>query len=271
MNEDSSCWVRVSQNWAGKQWGAMFIPRIGQEVIVEFIEGDPDQPIITGRMYNAEQMPPYELPAEQTKSTIKTNSSKGGKGFNELRFEDKKGEEQIFIHGEKNVDIRVKHNTYEWVGYERHLIVCKDQLENIHQSRHETVGGDHVEQIEKDRHLWVKGKEATKIGESCSLTVKGDVIEEFKANHSEQTSDDYYLKATNVVIEAMSNITLKVGSSYIAIEAGGITISTPATMEVKGLEVSVKADVQLALEGGALAEIKSSGLTTVKGTIVMIN
>lgn len=90
-DENSSCWTRVSQNWAGKQWGAMFLPRIGQEVIVEFLEGDPDRPIITGRVYNAEQMPPYPLPGEQTKSTIKSNSSKGGGGSNELRFEDKKG------------------------------------------------------------------------------------------------------------------------------------------------------------------------------------
>jgi type VI secretion system secreted protein VgrG len=80
----------------------MFIPRIGQEVIVDFLEGDPDQPIITGRVYNAEHMPPYELPAEMTKSTIKTNSSKGSGGFNEIRFEDKKGEEQVFMHAERN-------------------------------------------------------------------------------------------------------------------------------------------------------------------------
>ena len=103
-DENSSCWIRVSQNWAGNKWGIVFNPRMGQEVIVDFIEGDPDRPIITGRVYNAEQMPPYELPGEQTKSTLKSRSSKDGTAdnFNEIRFEDRKGEEEIYIHAEKD-------------------------------------------------------------------------------------------------------------------------------------------------------------------------
>src|SRR5262249_50295379 len=104
--ENRSYWVRVSQNWAGKRFGGVFLPRIGQEVIVDFLEGDPDQPIITGRVYNGESMPPHELPKEMTKSTIKSNSSKGGQGFNELRFEDKKDHEQVFIHSQKRLDVR---------------------------------------------------------------------------------------------------------------------------------------------------------------------
>src|SRR6202030_1499198 len=115
-NESSSCWIRTSQPWAGGNWGAMWIPRIGQEVIVDFLEGDPDRPVITGRVYNAVQMPPYTLPDEKTKSTIKSYSSKGGGGFNEIRFEDKKGSEQIFIHAEKNQDIRIKADLMENVG-----------------------------------------------------------------------------------------------------------------------------------------------------------
>ncbi|HEV2762661.1 MAG TPA: type VI secretion system tip protein VgrG, partial [Pyrinomonadaceae bacterium] len=113
-DDKSSCWIRVSQNWAGKRWGAMFIPRIGQEVIVDFIEGDPDRPIITGRVYNGGSMPPYALPGEKTKSTIKSYSSKGGGGFNEIRFEDLKGKEQIFVHAEKDEDKRVKNDRKEW-------------------------------------------------------------------------------------------------------------------------------------------------------------
>ena len=116
VDENSSCWVRVSQASAGKSWGAISLPRIGQEVIVEFLEGDPDHPIITGRVYNAKATVPYPLPANKTMSTFKSNSSKGGAGFNELRFEDKKGEEQIFIHGEKNQDIRIKNDCFEWIG-----------------------------------------------------------------------------------------------------------------------------------------------------------
>jgi type VI secretion system secreted protein VgrG len=270
-DEKSSCWIRVSHPWAGAGWGAVFLPRIGQEVVVEFLEGDPDRPLITGSVYNGDNKPPYALPGEKTKSTIKSNSSKGGKGSNEIRFEDKKGDEQLFIQGEKDVDIRVKNDRYEFVGRDRHLIVKRDKFEHIENSRHEKVDSDHIEQIGKDRHLHVKGKEAREIGESRSLTVKGNVIEVFKAGHSEQTSGDYYLKASNVVIEATSNITLKVGSSYIAIEASGITIQGLMTTEVKGTQVTVKADAILDMEGGALTNVKSSGMTTVKGSIVMIN
>ena len=116
MDENSSCWIRVAQLWAGKGWGAIFTPRIGQEVIVDFLEGDPDRPIITGRVYNADQTVPYPLPADQTKSTIKSMSSKGGGGFNEIRLEDMAGSEQIFIFGQKDQDIRIQNDVREWVG-----------------------------------------------------------------------------------------------------------------------------------------------------------
>ncbi len=106
-DEKSSCWIRVSQNWAGKGWGTMQIPRIGQEVLVDFLHGDPDKPIIIGSVYNGSTMPPYKLPENATISGMKSRSSKGGAGgFNEFRVEDKKGEEQIFIHAERNQDIR---------------------------------------------------------------------------------------------------------------------------------------------------------------------
>ena len=122
---------------AGKQWGALYIPRIGHEVIVDFLEGDPDQPIIVGSVYNAEEMPPYKLPDEKTKTVIfKSNSSKGGGGFNLIRVEDKKGKEQIFIHAERNKDIRIKADRYETVGGEYHLTVGKDQLEYIKGDKH---------------------------------------------------------------------------------------------------------------------------------------
>ena len=182
-DENSSCWIRVAQVWAGKNWGTMFIPRIGQEVIVEFLEGNPDQPIITGRVYNAQVMPPYDPKKNPTMSTLKSNSSKGG-GFNEIRFEDKKGEEQIYVHAEKNLDIRIKNDRFETVGNNRHLHVEKDKFEHVDNNRNETVDADHREEIGKDRHVEVKGKEAKQIGKSLSLTVKGDVIEVFKAGHS---------------------------------------------------------------------------------------
>jgi type VI secretion system secreted protein VgrG len=279
VDENSSCWVRVSQPWAGKGWGAINIPRIGQEVVVEFLEGDPDRPIITGRVYNASAKVPYELPANKTISSLKSNTSKGGGGFNEIRFEDKKGEEQVFIHAEKNVDTRVKNDAFEWIGNNRHLVVKKDQVEHVENNRSEIVDADHTEEIGKDRHLKVVGKEAKAVDESLSLTVKGDVIEVFKANHSEQTTADYYLKADNVVIEALTNLTLKVGSSSIAIEAGGIGIKTSGEIKIESTGTTdIKATAPLTVESSATAEMKSpattvkgDGMLTLKGGVVMIN
>jgi type VI secretion system secreted protein VgrG len=223
-DENSSCWIRVAEHWAGKKWGAVFTPRIGQEVIVEFLEGDPDRPLITGRVYNDTAMPPYELPAFKTISTLKSNSSPGGAGFNEIRLEDKKGEEQVFIHGERNMDVRVKHDAFETIENDRHLIVKNDRLEHVENNRDDIVDGDHKEKISKDRHLNVAGKEAKQVGKSLSLTVSGDVIEVFKANHSEQTSQNLYLKASGVVIEAASGLTLKCGASSLVLDASGVTV-----------------------------------------------
>jgi type VI secretion system secreted protein VgrG len=222
-DENSSCWVRVSQPVAGKKWGSVSLPRIGQEVIVEFLEGDPDRPIITGRVYNGEAMPPYELPAHATMTSIKSNSSKGGAGFNEIRMEDKKGSEQIFVHAEKNQDTRVKNDAFEWIGNNRHLVVKKDQLEHVLNNRSEVVDADHMEQIGKDRHLKVKGKEAKEVVGSQSLKVTGDVAEEFGASHSEKATMNYYLKAMQIVLEADVGITLKVGSNSVVIDNTGVT------------------------------------------------
>jgi type VI secretion system secreted protein VgrG len=223
-NEKSSCWIRISNAWAGAGWGAMYIPRIGQEVIVDFLEGDPDRPIITGRVYHGTNRPPYPLPEEKTKSTLKSNSSKGGDGFNEIRLEDKKGEEQIFVHAEKDQDIRIKNDRFEWVGHNRHLVVKQDKFEHVENNSHLQVDMDQLESIKNDHNLSVGGKQAISVGASHSFTVGGDVIEVFKANHTEQTTDDYYLKAQGIVLEAMSGITLKCGGSNIVIDPSGVTI-----------------------------------------------
>jgi type VI secretion system secreted protein VgrG len=223
-NENSSCFIRVAQGWAGKQWGYICIPRIGQEVIVSFLEGDPDRPIITGSVYNAEQMPPYTLPDNQTQSTWKSMSSKGGGGFNELRFEDKKGSEQMFIHGEKDMDMRIKNDRREWIGEDRHLVVVRDKLEKTGRDSHLDLTRDHIEKIGRDHHLTISGKEAIAITGSHSLSVTGDVIEEFKGNHSSQVTQNLYLKGMQVVIEGMVGLTLKVGGNFITINPAGVAI-----------------------------------------------
>jgi len=201
-DENSSCWIRVAQGWAGKRWGSLFLPRIGQEVIVSFLEGDPDRPLVTGSVYNAEVMPPYTLPEQATRSTVKSNSSKGGSGYNELRFEDKKGAEQVFIHAEKNMDQRIEQDALDWVGGDRHSRVNKDLREH--------VGGDRHQQVVGDRNERAGGSVSQVAG--CDLLLDGGM----KASLSGGT--DVHIKGgMNVVIEAGASITLKAGSSFLTI------------------------------------------------------
>lgn len=208
-DETSSCWIRVSQLWAGKNWGAMWIPRIGQEVIVDFLEGDPDQPIITGRVYNAVEMPPYELPAERTKSTIKSYSSKGGGGFNEIRFEDKKGSEQIFIHAQNRQDNRVRGNSYETVGGQRHLVVYKDQYEHVKGDKYLHIEGDHFEVIDSSKWHWTKGDRGEK-ADGTFVILAGQKMS---------------LAAPQLVhIGSDTTVTLKGPGGFIQIDAAGVTI-----------------------------------------------
>jgi type VI secretion system secreted protein VgrG len=223
-DEKSSCWIRVSSTFAGGQYGAIFTPRIGHEVVVDFLEGDPDRPLITGSVYNADRMPPYELPAEKTKSTTKTDSSIGGKGFNEIRFEDKKGEEQIFVHGEKDADILIENDRREWVGQDRHLVVARDQVEKVERDRHAEVVQDEVVKVGRDRHVKVAGKEAVEVSGSHSFTVAGDVIRIFEGSSCEIVSNEHHIKGMNVVVEGTSGITLKVGGNFITIDGGGVSI-----------------------------------------------
>jgi len=275
----SSCWVRIAHGWAGKKMGMFFLPRVGHEVLVEFLEGDPDRPIITGSMHNANNMPPYALPGEKTKTTLKTASSKGGGGFNELRFEDKKGSEQIFIHAEKDQDVRIKNDQVEWVGHDQHLVVKNDKLEHVEHDRHETVDADHVEKIAKDRHLKVGGKEAKEVGGSHSFVVKGDVAEKFSANHSEETTGDFYVKAKNIVLEAGTNLTIKVGGTSIALEATGIGLKTSGEFKLAAdSKGEIKTNAPLKIESaatvdvkGAMVTVKADGVAAVKGSVVQVN
>ncbi len=209
MNARSSCWLRVAHIWAGSGWGSMFIPRIGMEVLVHFLEGDPDQPIIAGCVYNPSNMPPYTLPEHKTRSTIKSDSTTGGGGFNEFRIEDKRGSEQIFIHAQKNEDIRVEADCFETIGGDRHLTVGKNQLE----------------MIKGDQHLEVKGDKMEKVGGSLSLTVGGSVNKKIGPKYAVEAAQEIHLKAgMKVVIEAGVQLTLKGAGGFVDIGPAGVTI-----------------------------------------------
>ncbi len=162
-DEKSSCWVRVSQQWAGGGYGFVWIPRIGQEVIVAFHEGDPEQPHVVGRVYNQDHMPPYGLPGEKTKSTFKSSSSPGGGGFNEIRFEDKKGSEEIFVHAQKDENIVVGNDKTENVGHDETIAIANDRVE--------TVSGNETLSVVKNRTRTVSQNETVTVSLTRSHTV----------------------------------------------------------------------------------------------------
>jgi type VI secretion system secreted protein VgrG len=209
-NEHSSCWIRVSQPSAGGGFGGFFLPRIGEEVIVDFLEGNPDRPLVIGRVYHGTNRPPYPLPEHKTKSTLKSNSSKGGDGYNELRFEDKKGEEQLFIHAEKDQDIRIKNDRREWVGNDRHEQVLAHSYSQVQGDQHHSVEGSRRSEVQQDDHLSVGGSRHTRIEQSELL----------------QAGQEIHLKAgQKLVLDAGSELTLKAGGSFIKLDASGVSLS----------------------------------------------
>jgi type VI secretion system secreted protein VgrG len=183
-DENSSCWVRVAHQWAGGTWGVIALPRIGQEVVIDFLEGDPDQPIIVGRVYNADQMPPYELPANKTQTGIKTRSSLGGgaANFNEIRFEDKKGSEQLYIHAEKNQDIEVENDETHWVGHDRTKTIDHDETTHVKHDRTETVDnnetitihGNRTETVDKNETITIHQNRTEQVDLDETITVSGN-------------------------------------------------------------------------------------------------
>ena len=215
QDEKSSCWVRAAQPWAGNGWGAMMIPRIGQEVVVSFLEGDPDRPLITGNVYNAQQTAPYQLPGKMTTSTIRSSSSKGGGNSNELRFDDTKSKEQIFVHGAYDHDMLVDHDRKETIGNESHHL----------------IKGDHFERSKKDRHVYVDQNLNQKVGSTLSLNIGTNKQEKVGQNWAMNAGMEIHLKAgMNLVIESGTTLTLKVGGNFVNINSGGIFIKGSMVM-----------------------------------------
>jgi type VI secretion system secreted protein VgrG len=237
-DENSSCWIRVAQNWAGQNWGMIAIPRVGQEVIVDFLEGDPDQPIITGRVYNADQMPPYDLPANMTQTGIKSRSSQGGGvgNFNEIRFEDKTGSEHLLIHAEKDQMIEVENDETHSVGHDRKKTVDNDETTEVKNNRTETVGNDETITVNNHRKKTVQGNEVTSITGNRVETVQGNESVEVTgklahtitgaATYTSTTSITLTVGGSTVEIKPQQ-ITLTFGASSIKIDAMGIALMAP--------------------------------------------
>ena len=215
-NEKSSCWVRVSHPWAGKSFGMVHTPRIGQEVIVVFLEGDPDQPIITGRVYNAEQMPPWELPANATQSGVLSRSSKGGAygNANALRFEDKMGSEQVWLHAEKNQDIEVENDETHWVGHDRTKTIDHDETVHVKHDRTETVDNNETITVHHDRSERVDNNETISIGVNRSEDVGKNENISIGVNRTESVGDNESVSVgKNRSMDIGENETLSVGKN----------------------------------------------------------
>ncbi|MGE4408864.1 type VI secretion system tip protein TssI/VgrG [Pseudomonas sp.] len=211
-DDKTSCWLRVSSSWAGDRYGGIAIPRVGMEVLVTFLEGDPDQPLVTGCLYHKEHQVPYDLPANKTRAVFKTLSSPGGGGYNELRIEDRKGAEQIYIHAQRDWDENIEHDQKIRVGHERHDTVEANSYSEYKAEEHLIVTGDRKVEVKPDDHLTVGQTQHIKLG-TAQLTKAGREI---------------HLKAgQKMVIEAGVELTLKAGGSFIKLDPGGITVSGP--------------------------------------------
>ncbi|WP_299490895.1 type VI secretion system tip protein TssI/VgrG [uncultured Shewanella sp.] len=239
-DEQASCWIQVSQGWAGAQYGMTAIPRIGHQVIVSFLEGDPDQPIITGRTFHATNVPPYVLPSHKTRTVIKTQTHKG-KGFNELRFEDEATREQIFVHGQKDLDIITRNTRRENTGMDHHLTVENEQFAIVKQSKHSTVGKDLIEEVRGDKHQAIGKNLIQKVTAGLKRIIGGGMVTQVDGAHSMKiaaseekiiggdhklkVNKDSYVNAANIVLEAGTALTLKGPGGFIKIDSGGVTIS----------------------------------------------
>ncbi len=183
-DDTSSCWIRVKQEWAGAGWGFWWVPRIGMEVLVHFVDGDPDRPLVTGAVYDADRATPYALPDEKTKSTIKSRSSLGGGGFNEFRFEDKAGSEQIFTHAQKDSDEVVEHDHTTTVHHDQKNEVDGNQTQTVHQNQTERVDVDQTLSVGGNRTIAVEGNYEETVDGTESRTVTGAVTETFQASET---------------------------------------------------------------------------------------
>ncbi|MDH5546762.1 MAG: type VI secretion system tip protein VgrG [Gammaproteobacteria bacterium] len=290
-NENSSCWLRVSQQWAGKKWGAIFTPRIGHEVIVSFLEGDPDQPIVTGSVYNAENMPPYDLPANKTQSGWKTRSSKDGgtSNYNEIRFEDKKGSEELYIHAEKDQNNVVENDETTEVGNDRTENVAKNETITIGDNRTESVGKNESISIGENRSEDVGKNETVSIGENQTLSVGKNRTVDVGKNETISIGDSQTIsvakdqnedigKAVSLTIgdkrttQVGKDDMLDVGKKYTLVAADEITLKTgkasivmkkDGTITIKGKDIKI--------EGTGKINVKASKDVVLKGSKVLAN
>jgi type VI secretion system secreted protein VgrG len=226
-NENSSCWIRVSYPWAGKAWGGIQIPRIGQEVVVDFIEGDPDRPIITGRVYNAGQMPPWDLPGKKTISGYKSNSTKGGGGYNEISFDDTKGTELIQVHGQYDMDTKIEHDE------RRHVL--NNRTKNVDVDESSTIGNNRTEKVGNNEQITIGVNRTESVGANENITIGSNRTENVGANESITVA---LTRTRNVGVNEMVNVG---GAQEITI--GGLQALTVGITRAKTVGASESVNI----------------------------
>jgi len=255
----SSCWIRVATNWAGKQWGMIIVPRIGQEVIVDFLEGDPDQPIIIGSVYNADMMPPYTLPDNGTQSGIKTRSSKNGttSNFNEIRFQDKKDSEELYIHAEKNKVVVVEHNRTESVGNDESISIGHDRTESVDNNETINITANRTETVGKNETINIGENRALTVEKNEDITINQNETIEIGKNREESVGHDSTINVgKNFTLNAGDSITLTTGSAELNMQKDG-------TITLVGKNITI--------QGSGAITVKASQTITMKGSKVLQN
>jgi len=252
---NSSCWVRVSHPWAGKNWGSVAIPRYGQEVIVEFLEGDPDHPIITGRVYNKDTMPPYELPGSGMVSGLKSNSTPGGGGYNEISMDDTKGKEGITIHGQHNMDTTVENDQSNTIHNDRTTTVDVNDTES--------VGSNQAISIGSDQTIDVGANQTTAIGSNRTLNVgSNDTVAIGSNNEMTVGGSQKIIVGGAIEITSGTSITLTVGGSCVKIEPASVSISSPT--------ISIEASAKMATKAAIIVS-EAVGVNEIKGATIKLN
>ena len=272
-DETSSCWIRVAQVWAGTAWGAMFIPRIGQEVIVEFLEGNPDRPLVTGQVYNADMTVPYTLPDNKTRSTIKSNSSLNGGGFNEFRFEDLKDSEEVFLQAQKDFNVVVLNNETVKITQDSTTTVDKGNrsvtvstgnqtLEVSKGNRSVTVdqGNDTHTVSTGNRGVTVsKGNDTHTVStgdRSVTVSKGGDTLTVSAGDHTITVSTgSSKLTAGTAITLAVGSNSIKIDTTGVTISAAKISVTATGELTASGLTTSVSGDTSLKLDGGPMAQL----------------
>lgn len=268
--DTSSCWVRVAQGVAGKNWGTIFHPRIGQEVVVQFIEGDIDRPLVTGSLYNEEHMPPYELPANASQSVIKTRSTKEGEpdNFNEIRFEDLKDSEHILIHAEKDFmrevendeTITIGNNRSKTIEVDETIVVKNNRSTTIEVDEALTINGNRTETIEGDDSLALTGSREEKVDGDNTVTIAGNATLSSDGNVEQTAGGELTSESgTAMTIAAGTALTIEAGTELV-LKCGGAEIKMGAagTIEISGLDVTVAGTVSAALESSAMAKVSAA-------------